>query len=254
MREPVVLVRLALEGFDLADALQIIHQQRIHGAGGLALDPVAAMGGEGVPYGAQSQEGQGDSRHRGEGRVGGEHDRRYTNDAQQGDAALLGPVDEHALDGIDVLDHPRHQVPRGALVEVVCRQPLQSRIDIAAHVVNDVLLEAVVDADAQAVEKVAQQEGAQQREHHRREQVNAFMADDLVDEELRELWIRESKGQREQGAPNGARSHEFVGTQVHRHPPQDLPGGAGLRGERRVRVAGARAGLPQRFRSVRHVL
>ena len=36
----------------------------------------------------------------------------------------------------------RHQIARSALVELIDRQPLQARIDIAAHVVNDVLLEA----------------------------------------------------------------------------------------------------------------
>ena len=66
VREPRVLVRFAAEGFDLADALEIVHEQRVHGAGGLALHAVAAVGGERVPERAAGEQRQGNQRDRGQ--------------------------------------------------------------------------------------------------------------------------------------------------------------------------------------------
>ncbi len=43
--EARVFVGFLAKGFDLADALEIVHQQRIHGAGSLALRAIAAMSG-----------------------------------------------------------------------------------------------------------------------------------------------------------------------------------------------------------------
>ena len=79
--------------------------------------------------------------------------------AQRRHRALLRAVNQDAFDGVDVLDHARHQVARGALVEVADRQPLQAGKDVAAHVENDILLEDIIDSNAQAVEHIAQEEG-----------------------------------------------------------------------------------------------
>ena len=47
--EAAVLVGFLAERFDLADALEIVHQQGVHGAGGLALRAVATMSSQRVP-------------------------------------------------------------------------------------------------------------------------------------------------------------------------------------------------------------
>jgi hypothetical protein len=41
---------------------------------------------------------------------------------QRRDDALLDSVDQHTFDGIDVLDHARHQIACGAIVEPPQRQ------------------------------------------------------------------------------------------------------------------------------------
>ncbi len=57
--EAGVLVVLATEGLDLADALEVVHEEGVHGAGGFALAAVAAVGGEGVPEGADGKQRDG---------------------------------------------------------------------------------------------------------------------------------------------------------------------------------------------------
>ena len=52
--------------FDLANALKVIHEEGIHGAGSLALAPVAAVGSEGIPQRAHGQQRQRRKRHRGQ--------------------------------------------------------------------------------------------------------------------------------------------------------------------------------------------
>jgi hypothetical protein len=141
-----------------------------------------------------------------------------------------------ALDRIDVLDDAGHQVAGGALVEVVDRQPLQPRIDITAHVIDHGLFQRVVDDNAQAVEDVAQQKGGDQGQDHGDEQVNAVLADDLVNHGADQPRIGQRKTQREQRTAHGAKRHEAVRLQKDRHPPHDLRGRTRLRRERRVRV------------------
>ena len=146
---------LASESLDLADPLQIIHKQRIHGAGGFTLQPVPAMGGKRVPESSNREQRQRDERHPSQGWIGREHDRRHRDDIQQRHAALLRPIDEHALDRIDVFDDASHQIAGSALIKIVDRQPLQAGIDLAPHVIDDILLKGIIDANAQAIEEVA---------------------------------------------------------------------------------------------------
>ena len=77
--EAGVLVALATEGFDLADALKVVHEQGVHGAGGLALDSVALVGGERIPERAADEDGQWRERYAGEQRICPEKDCQHTN-------------------------------------------------------------------------------------------------------------------------------------------------------------------------------
>ncbi len=232
--EAVILMGLPTEGLDLADALQVVHQQRIHRAGRLTLAAVAAVGGERVPQRADGQQRQRCQCHGGEGYVGREENDADTDDGQHRHDALLGAVDEHALDAVDVLNDARHQVAGGAFVEISQRQPLQPAKDIAAHVVNNVLLEVIVDADAEAVEQVAQKKRPRKRQHRPAQAALVFVDDDVVNDIFRELWESKCEGERKHGAADGGQREPLVRAQVHPRAPEDFPGRTLARGERRV--------------------
>jgi hypothetical protein len=182
--EALIFVDLAAEALDLADALQIVHEKSIHGAGGHALDAIAAVSGQGVPEGPPDQQGQGNEGHERKLRVGGEHDRRNPQDAEHRDAPLLRPVDQHPFHGIDIFQHAGHEVTRGTLVKIVHRQPLEPVINVAAHVIDYILLERIVEADAEGVKEVAKEERAKQAQGDGSKQVAATLTDDPVDDVL----------------------------------------------------------------------
>ena len=190
--ESLVFVLFADEGFDLADALEIVHEQGVHGAGGAALGAVAAVGGEGVPEGAAGEEWERDQRDGGQGGLGGEEDGQHAEYTEDRDGALFGAIDEDAFDGVDVFDHPGHEIARGPGVEVTDRQPLEVGVDGAAEIEDDVLFEDVVDPDPEAGEQVAEQKGGQQGPNDGRQQFRLLQADDVVDDELGQF--RKGKG------------------------------------------------------------
>jgi hypothetical protein len=57
------------------------------------------------------------------------------------------------------------------------------------------LFQTIVDADAQAIEQVAQQECANQAEHRAGKQIRPALAEDFVNDQLSELRIGERKSQ-----------------------------------------------------------
>src|SRR6266403_1975354 len=72
------------------------------------------------------------------------HHRQHDHDLQDRDHALLNSIDQHALDRVHIFDHACHQIACGAIVEPAQRQQLNVRIQIAAQIENDFLLERVV--------------------------------------------------------------------------------------------------------------
>ena len=225
--KPRVLVILPAVSLDLPDALQVIHEQRVHGTGSLALFAITPMGSERVPQGASGQKRQWGQRHRGKGGVRVKQNAADAADAEDGDGALFGAVNQHAFNVVDVLDHPRHQVATGAFVEVTDRQTLQLGKHITPHVVDDVLLKMIVDADAQAVEQVPQQE----RQRHGADGPAelggaAILLDDAVDNVFGELGIGERAEKRQHGAADGGQREALVRQQIGPHAPEDFAGGA----------------------------
>ena len=105
-----VFVRLAAEGLDLADALQIVHEQRIHGAGGEALGSIAAMRSGGVPESARGQQGQRNEGEPGQNGIAVDHEAQHAHDAEHRHCSLLGAVNEHTLDRVHVFQHTGHEV------------------------------------------------------------------------------------------------------------------------------------------------
>ena len=170
------------------------------------------------------------------------HEGQHTDDAKQGDGPLLGAVDQHAFDCVYVFQDARHQIAGCAVVEVVDRQALQPRINVPAQVVDHVLLESVVDADAQAVEQVTQKKRAEQTEHDWREQRGFFLADHPVDDQPDQLRVGEREGQRKDGAADVGHRHPFVRPQINRYAAHNFPGRAGPGREGRV-SAGCKVGV-----------
>ena len=227
-------MRFASERLDLPDALQVVHEQGVHGAGRLALRAIASVRRDSVPDGASGQQRNGRKRHQRQHGIVMNHEGEHTNDAEKGDGPLLRAVDQHAFDGVDVFEHAGHQIAGSTVVEIVDRQPLEPRINIAAHVVDHILLEFIVDADAQAVEQVPQQERGEQSEHDRREQRGLFFANHPVDHQPDQLRVGEREGQRQDGAADVGDRHPFVGPKINRDAADNFPGRAGPGGERRV--------------------
>ena len=91
------------------------------------------------------------------------------------------------------------------------------------------MLETIVDPDAQAVEQVAQQEGAQQTQHCRGEQPGLLFEDHPVDHQPDQLRMDEGKGQSKDRAGDIGQGHPFVRAQINGHAPDNLPGGPRLR-------------------------
>ena len=77
-----------------------------------------------------------------------------------GDHALFDSVDQHALYRIHVFNHARHQVARGAIVEPAQWEQLNVRIQIAAQIEDNFLLERVVQNDPERIENMLNQKSA----------------------------------------------------------------------------------------------
>ena len=238
LREPLVFVGELVVSLDLADALEVVHKERVHGAGRFALRAIAPVRRQRVPECACGKQRERNHRHQGQRRIQPEEECGHPHHAEQRHGALLRAVDEDALDRIHVFDDARHQVTRGARVEVAHRQPLEPRVHVPAHVVDDILLEGIVDADAQAVEQVTQQEGAQQAEHDPRELVRLPLADDLIDDLPREMRKGEAACRRQYRAKHRSHGHPPIRRQVDRHAPDHFPRRAGLGFEGRVGAGG----------------
>ena len=220
--EAPILVRLAAEGFDLADALQVVHEQGVHGAGGFALQAIALVRRERVPERAAHQEGHGcQCHHRQEG-IGKEHESQGSQDAQQRDRSLFDAVDQQPLDVVHVFDDPGHEVARGALVEPGYRQPLEAGVDIPAHVEHDVLFEPIVDADPEAVKKFAEQERGDQPGRREGELMRAPAADDVLDDDAGEIGVEKAEREREDGTAHGSQDQSAVWRQVGADAAHDL--------------------------------
>ncbi len=72
------------------------------------------------------------------------HHDHYDYDLQQRDHAFLDAVNEHALDRVHVLDHARHQIAGGPIVEPAKGEQLNMRIQITTQIEDHLLLKRVV--------------------------------------------------------------------------------------------------------------
>ena len=146
---------LTAKEFDLPDPLEVVHQESVHGAAGLTAGPVAGGGRSSVPDTAGHQQRHGNEGDGGQSRVVEEEQCRHAQYTQHRHNALFGAIDEQSFHGPDILDDSGHQVAGGSVVEPAGGELLQPAIDLAANVEDDVLLEAVVEADSQGVEGIS---------------------------------------------------------------------------------------------------
>ena len=85
------------------------------------------------------------------------HHGHYDHNLQQRDHALLDSVNQHALDRVHILNHPRHQIARGPIVEPTKRQQLNMRIQIAPQIEDYFLLERIVQHNPHRIESMLKQ-------------------------------------------------------------------------------------------------
>ena len=234
-----VFVFVTAEGFDLSDALQVVHQQGIHGGGGFPLFAIAAMGGERVSQDAADEKRKGDQGHHSQKRVLEQKNAKDTENAQDGNDALFCAVNEHSFDGVDVFNDAGHEVAGGASVEVADGKFLKASVHFDSHIVDNVLFKVVVDQDSEAVKRFPKEKGADQNKDYPRKFLRLSLTDDLVDNVGRQAWINEGEGKRDDGASNRSRRHPLVGEKVADDAAGDFP--------RRTR-AGAKSGKPARRR------
>jgi hypothetical protein len=168
---------------------------------------------------------------------------RHENDrggnAENRNTALLDTVDEQSFDAVDVFDDAGEQIAGGALVEPGDGQALQPGVNIAAHVVDDILFERIVDANAQAVKQFAKEECADQAQRGRRQPIVSVLLDDIIDDDVSELGINKSGCERQNGEANRAGDHQFIRSQINADAPDNFARGARAGVERRVGAGAA---------------
>src|SRR5437764_9221728 len=157
--EAMIFFRLAYKTFDLTNAREIVVQKRIHGRSGPAMQSVWPVRGERVPKCAAGQERHRRERDQRQFCAEVKHSCHHYDDLQYRHRAFLDAVNEDALDRAHVLQNPRHQIAGGAIIEPAQWQSLNVRIQIAAQIENDFLLEAVVEQEAKIVQAFLKQHG-----------------------------------------------------------------------------------------------
>ena len=95
---------------------------------------------------------------------------------------MLDSVDQHALDRVHVFDHARHQVARRPIIEPAQRQQLNVRIQIAAQIENDFLLECVVQNDPKRIENVLNNKSHCGEQNQRQQFVRPVRADHILND------------------------------------------------------------------------
>ena len=101
---------------------------------------------------------------------------------------MFDAVNQHALDRVHILDHARHQIAGGAIVEPAEGQELNVRIKIAAQIENHFLLERIVQDNPQRVEGVLKQKCHRRQQNQRQQFLGMICAYDIVDDPFGYGW------------------------------------------------------------------
>ena len=122
--EATIFLGLAYKTFDLANAGEIVVQERIHSRSGAAVQPVSPVRSKRIPKRATGEERHWREREQGQFCAEVKHSRYYHHDLQYRHRAFLDAVDQDTLDRAHVLQNPRHQIASGAIIEPAQRQSL----------------------------------------------------------------------------------------------------------------------------------
>jgi hypothetical protein len=237
-----VLFALADEGLDLADAGEVVVEKGVHRRGGGALEAVALVGGEGVGEGAGGEERDGGEGDEGEDEVEAKEDDCDDEDLKDGNDALLEAIDEHALDGGDVLQYAGHEIASGTIVKPAEGQLLDVGVEVAAEIEDDVLLEGVIEEKAEAVEEVLGDEAGKENPDVTPEELRVMCADDGIDDATGDPRKDDNHAGAGDGAQEGERGQDGIAPEIAEYAGY----GAELNGlERRVGVMQAECSLPQ---------
>src|SRR4029434_4172096 len=112
-----IFLSLAYKTFDLTNAGEIVVQERMHGRGGAAVQPVSPVRRERIPKRAAGQERHRRERYQRQFCAEVKHSRRHYHYLQYRHRAFLDAVDEDALDPCALLSQPRHQIAGSAIIE-----------------------------------------------------------------------------------------------------------------------------------------
>src|SRR5215471_1134707 len=178
--EATILLRLAYKAFDLTNPGKIVVQERIHGRGCAAVQSVSAVRRERVPKRAGGQERHGRQRDQRQFCAEVKHSRHHHHDLQYRHGAFLDAADEDLLDRTHVLQNARHQIAGGTIIEPAQWQRLNVRIQISAQIENDLLLEGVIEQEAEIVQASLNQQRESHDNKQREQTLGMMIVDDIV--------------------------------------------------------------------------
>ncbi len=213
-REAFQLGLLAGVGFDLAYALEVIEKKGVHVGRGLALGAIAGADGGGVPDGAGEEEGHRNQHPAREHRVEVKENHADSEHLQQRDDALFDAIDEDAFHAGDVVDDAGDDVAGGALVVPAQGQFLERGVEVAAKIEDDGLFEGVVEADAEDIEAVAQEEGGDDEQDVGEELFRLLLGEDVIEDQAGDFGVDEAGQAARNGGAHGGKEEERIGAGI----------------------------------------
>src|SRR4029453_5257330 len=179
--EATIFLSLGYKTFYLTNAGEIVVQERIHGRSGAAVQPVSPVRRERIPERAPGQEWHRRQRDQRQFCAEVKHPHHHHHDLQYRHRAFLDAVDEDALDRAHILQNPRHQIAGGAIVEPAQWQSLNVRIQIAAQIENNFLLEGVVEQEAKIVQYFVKKQHQTHEKKERHQTLGVGTVDDVME-------------------------------------------------------------------------
>jgi hypothetical protein len=208
--ETGMLRLFAGEGLDLLDPVDVVVEERIHLARLGAERAVTLWRGLRVGQGPADEKGHRDHRDEGHFRIEIKKVTAHDEHLEEGDDPLLDPVDEDALHRGDVLGHACHDIAGAAIVEPPHREPLDLAIQIRADVKDHLLLECIVEDDAQRIEEIGGEKRPHREQGERDETVEIALGDHFAGDRLGHAGENDDEQGHEDGTGELRRREEGV--------------------------------------------
>ena len=201
-------------GFDLANAGNVIVQERIHFTRGVADGLVASLGGQGVNEGTGGQQRNGDEGDERQLRADVKEVGSDREDLQHGDEALLHSIDQHPLHAGHVLGDGGHEVAGGLGIEPGQGKLLEAFVERTTDVADDALLQGVVQQNAQGIEQVPTEIRQQRESGHGEQGLGSGMSVHAIDDLLNGVGRNPDNEGSTDGAEQLQRDHAGIATDV----------------------------------------